>query len=275
MTRTSRTTARTTGSAPGGRTARAPRTRALALAGAGAVLVACLSACGASAADDDDPDHRSFGLSGSTLTIDSDDSALEIVAADDHPSGRIAVTRWFRGTVAIGSDPEVTWAMEGDRLVLRENCSGVVAVCSTKHRIEVPRGVAVTVEDKDGSVRARGFRDALSVRTTDGSIRVTDSSGPLELRTGDGSVRAEVTSRTVRTHSGDGSVRLELGAVPDLVEARSGDGSLTIDLPRAGYRVETGTGDGAEDVSVPRDDSSPHKVTARTGDGKLTVRTAN
>ncbi|KES04793.1 hypothetical protein BU52_23465 [Streptomyces toyocaensis] len=275
MTRTSRTTARTTGSAPGARTARAPWTRALALAGAGAVLVAGLSACGASAADDDDPDHRSFGLSGNTLTIDSDDSALEIVAADDHPAGRIAVTRWFRGTVAIGSDPEVTWSMDGDRLVLRENCSGVVADCSTKHRIEVPRGVAVKVEEKDGSVRARGFRDALSIRTTDGSVRVTDSSGPLELHTGDGSVRADVTSRSVRTHSGDGSVRLALGVVPDLVEARSGDGSLTIELPRAGYRVETGTGDGAEDVSVPRDDSSPHKVTARTGDGKLTVRTAN
>jgi hypothetical protein len=254
MTRTTRTAVRTTGSASGARPA---RTRALALAGATVVLVAGLSACGASAADDDDPDRRSFDLPGTTLTIDSDDSALEIVAADDNPSGKIEVTRWFQGTVAIGSDPEVTWSMDGDRLVLREKCSGVVADCSTKHRIEVPRGVAVKVEEKDGSVRARGFRDALSIRTTDGSVR------------------AEVSSRTVRARTGDGSVHLELGVVPDLVESRSGDGSLTVDLPRATYRVETETGDGAEDVSVPRDDSSSHKVTARTGDGKLTVRTAN
>lgn len=268
MTRTSRTATGTT--TPAGTT-----WRPLALAGAAVVLVAGLSACGASAAEDDDPDHRSFDLPGTTLTIDSDDSALEIVAADDTPSGKIEVTRWFRGTVAIGTDPEVTWSMDGDRLVLREKCSGIVADCSTKHRIEVPRGVAVKVEDKDGSVRARGFRDALSIRTTDGSVRVTDSSGPLELRTGDGSVRAEVSSRTVRARTGDGSVHLELGVVPDLVESRTGDGSLTIDLPRAGYRVDAGTGDGAEDVSVPRDDSSSHRVTARTGDGKLTVRTAN
>ncbi|MDT0402760.1 DUF4097 family beta strand repeat-containing protein [Streptomyces edwardsiae] len=254
---------------------RPARTRALALAGATVVLVAALSACGASAADDTDPDHRSFDLPGDTLTIDSDDSALEIVAADDHASGKIEVTRWFKGTVAIGSDPKVTWSMDGDRLVLREKCSGIVADCATKHRIEVPRGVQVKVEEKDGSVQARGFRDALSIRTTDGSVHVTDSTGPLELRTGDGSVRAEVSSRTVRTHSGDGSVRLELGAVPDLVDSRSGDGSLTIDLPRASYRVDTTTGDGAEDVSVPRDDASSHVVTARTGDGKLTVRTAN
>lgn len=268
MTRTTHTT-RTT------RTTRTARTRALALAGATAVLVAGLSACGASAADDDDPEHRSFDLPGRTLTIDSDDSALEIVASEGNSPGRIEVTRWFRGTVAIGSDPKVTWTMDGDRLVLREKCSGIVADCAAKHRIEVPRGVSVKVEEKDGSVRARGFRDALSIRTTDGSVHVTDSSGPLELRTGDGSVRAEVSSRTVRTHSGDGSVRLELGAVPDLVDSRSGDGSLTIGLPRASYRVDTSTGDGGEDVSVPRDDSSSHVVTARTGDGNLTVRTVN
>ncbi|WP_107486255.1 DUF4097 family beta strand repeat-containing protein [Streptomyces sp. 13-12-16] len=272
MTRTTTRTARITGSASG---RRAAWTRAFALAGSTVVIVAGVSACGASAADDDDPDHRSFDLPGRTLTIDSDDSALEIVASDENPSGKIGVTRWFQGTVAIGTDPEVTWSMDGDRLVLREKCSGIVADCSTKHRIEVPRGVSVKVEEKDGSVRARGFRDALSIRTTDGSVRVTDSTGPLELRTGDGSVRAEVSSRTVRTHSGDGSVHLELAAVPDLVDSRSGDGSLTIDLPRASYRVDTGTGDGAEDVSVPRDDSSSHVVTARTGDGKLTVRTAN
>ncbi|MEU9349639.1 DUF4097 family beta strand repeat-containing protein [Streptomyces griseoloalbus] len=274
MTRSTRTT-RTARIAGIAGSARAVRVHALALAGATVVLVAGLSACGASAADDDDPDRRSFDLPGSTLTIDSDDSALEIVAADGNPSGEVQVTRWFQGTVAMGKDPEVTWTMDGDRLVLREKCSGVVADCSTKHRIEVPRGVTVTVEEKDGSVRARGFRDALSIRTTDGSVHVTDSTGPLELRTGDGSVRAEVSSRTVRTHSGDGSVRLELGAVPDLVESRSGDGSLTIELPRAAYHVDTETGDGAEDVSVPRDDSSSHLVNVRTGDGELTVRTAN
>ncbi|MFI2423050.1 DUF4097 family beta strand repeat-containing protein [Streptomyces sp. NPDC018955] len=271
MTRTARTT-RTTESAAG---TRAAWTRVLALTGATVVIVAGVSACGASATDDDEPDRRSFDLPGRTLTVDSDESALEIVASDENAPGKVEVTRWFQGTVAIGSDPKVTWSMDGDRLVLREKCSGIVADCSTKHRIEVPRGVSVKVEEKDGSVRAWGFRDALSIRTTDGSVHVTDSTGPLELRTGDGSVRAEVSSRTVRARSGDGSVHLELAAVPDLVDSRSGDGSLTIDLPRASYRVDTGTGDGAENVSVPRDDSSSHVVTARTGDGELTVRTAN
>lgn len=254
--------------------ARTVPARALAAAGAVAVLVAGLSAC-ASASDDKEPEHRSFGLPGSTLTVDSDDSALEIVAADEHAPGKIEVTRWFSGSVAVGSDPEVTWSMEGDRLKLRMHCSGVIADCEARHRVEVPRGVAVKVEDGDGSVRARGFRDALDIRTADGSVHVTDTSGPLELRTGDGSVRAEVSSRRVSARTGDGPVRLELGAVPDLVDSRSGDGSVSITLPEETYKVSTKTGDGGVDVSVPRDDRSRHVVNARTGDGEVAVRTAN
>ncbi|MEV7886388.1 DUF4097 family beta strand repeat-containing protein [Streptomyces sp. NPDC002817] len=250
-------------------------TARMVLAASAVVLIAGVSACGASAGDDKDPDQRSFALEGKTLTIDSDDSALEIIAADDNKAGRIEVTRWFQGTVALGKDPKVTWSMTDDTLKLRMKCTGVVADCAAKHRIEVPRGVSVKVEDGDGSVRARGFEDALSIRTGDGSVHVTDSSGPLDLKTGDGSVRADVTSRDVRSQTGDGSVHLELGAVPDRVESRSGDGSVTIDVPEATYRVTTQTGDGGVDVSVPRADSSSHVITARTGDGKVTVRTAN
>ncbi|MFF4355499.1 DUF4097 family beta strand repeat-containing protein [Streptomyces sp. NPDC001604] len=244
-------------------------------AGAVGVLVGGVTACGASAGDDKEPDHRAFALVGRTLTVDSDDSALEIVAADQNPAGKVEVTRWFQGSVALGKGPKVSWAMEGDTLTLRMKCSGVVADCSARHRIEVPRGVTVKVEDGDGSVRARGFEDALSIRTGDGSVHVTDSSGPLEVRTGDGSVHADVSSRRVRAETGDGSVDLELGAVPDLVDSRSHDGSVTVALPKATYRVTTQTGDGSVDVSVPRSDSSSHVVSARSGDGKVTVKTAN
>ncbi|MGC9537680.1 DUF4097 family beta strand repeat-containing protein [Streptomyces sp. UG1] len=258
--------------------ARTVPVRVVAVFGVVVALVAGLAACGAAAAGDDkEPEHRSFALQGRTLTVDSDDSALEIVAAEGNKAGTVEVTRWFQGTVAIGSDPKVTWSMEDDdRLVLRQKCSGIVVDCASKHRIEVPRGVAVKVKDGDGGVRARGFEDALSVRTGDGSVQVSDSSGPLDLKTGDGSVRvSDVSSRRVKAQTGDGSIRLELGAVPDRVETRSGDGSVTIELPRSTYDVRTRTGDGSEDVTVPRDNTSSHLVSARTGDGNVTVRIAN
>lgn len=249
--------------------------RALAAAGTVAVLVAGLGAC-ASAADDKDPERRAFAFRGDTLTIDADDSGLEVVADDATPSGRIEVTRWFQGSVVLGSEPEVTWSMEdGNRLKLRMHCSGVVADCAGKHKVRVPRGIAVKVESDDGSVRARGFRDALEIRTADGSVRVSDSTGPLELHSDDGSLRADVSSRRVKASTKDGSIRIDCAAVPDLVETRSDDGSVRVDLPRETYKVSADSDDGSVDVSVPRDDASSHVVNARTQDGEVTVRTAN
>lgn len=277
MTRTT-VPARTTRTARAARTTRTTRMtrtgRTALVAAVVAVLAATATAC-ASAGDDEHPEHRSFTLRGGTLTVDSDDSALEIIASDEQKKGAVDVTRWFDGRVVAGSEPEVTWSMKDDRLVLRMKCSGVVADCAGKHRIEVPRGVAVKVTDDDGSVRARGFRDALSIHTADGSVRVTDSSGPLDLRSDDGSVRAEVSSRRVSARTQDGSVRLDLSAVPDRVESVSDDGSVTVALPPATYRVTTHTDDGSVDVSVPRDESSEHVVSARSGDGKVTVRNVN
>jgi hypothetical protein len=254
------------------RTGSGRRTRVIALGGVAAVVVATVAGCGNDAGDDPHPDHRAFALHGRTLTVDSDDSALEIVPAD---VDQVEVTRWFKGTVVVGGDPRVTWAMKDDRLVLRLKCSGLVADCSARHRIEVPRGVAVKVEEGDGSVRAQGFKDALSIRTQDGSVLVADSSGPLTLDSADGSVRATgVRSRRVHATTQDGSVDLELGVVPDLVESSSADGSVTIALPHGTYRVSTRAQDGSVHVSVPRDSASSHVIDARTEDGSVTVRTA-
>jgi hypothetical protein len=247
--------------------------RAAALAVVTGVLVATVSACGASAADDTHPDHRSFALHGRTLTIDSDNSALEVVATDSAKAGTVEVTRWFQGSVVVGHSPALRWSFQDDRLVLRVHCSGLIADCSARHRIEVPRGISVKVDDGDGGVRAHGFRDPLSVDTADGSVHVTDSSGPLDLKSTDGSVRADVSSRRVKAGSTDGSVQVLLSGVPDLVDASSTDGSVTVAVPRGAYRVSAGSDDGAVSVSVPRDDRSPHRVSAHATDGKVTVRT--
>ncbi|WP_055489833.1 DUF4097 family beta strand repeat-containing protein [Streptomyces sp. TP-A0356] len=254
------------------RNRRTGRTRPARVAAVAAALVATATACGSDAGHDPHPDHLSFALHSRTLTVVSDDSALEIVPADVR---KVQVTRWFRGSVVVGGSPRATWEVKDDRLVLRMKCSGLVADCSARHRIEVPRGVAVKVDENDGSVRAQGFEEALSIRTRDGSVRVTDSTGPLTLDSDDGSVSATgVGSRRVHATTLDGSVRLELAVVPDLVESRSQDGSVSIALPHDTYRVSTHSQDGSVHVSVPRDGTSSHVVDARTTDGSVTVRTA-
>ncbi|WP_316743000.1 DUF4097 family beta strand repeat-containing protein [Streptomyces sp. MK7] len=249
--------------------------RAVAVTGVVAALLATATACGGDASDDKHPDHRTFALHGRTLTVDSDDSALEIVAAGTAKAGTVDVTRWFKGRVFVGNDPHPTWSMKDDRLVLRIKCAGIATDCAAKHRIEVPRGITVKVEDHNGSVRAHGFTDSLEVRSSNGSVHVTDFTGPLALHSHNGSVSAEVSSRQVRADTHNGKVSLRLAAAPDLLDARSHNGSLTLTLPRATYRVTTASDNGGVHVSVPRDDSSRHVVSARTDNGSITVRTAN
>ncbi|MFI7007242.1 DUF4097 family beta strand repeat-containing protein [Streptomyces sp. NPDC050145] len=250
--------------------------RVLAVTAATAALAAGVTACGADARDDTRPEHRSFALQGRTLTVDSDDSALELVPAD---GDEVKVTRWFEGSTVIGSDPRTTWRWDKseDRLTLRLDCSGFIADCSARHRLEVPRDVKVVVRDDDGSVRATGFRHGLDITAQDGSVRITDSAGPLRVRTDDGSVKATgIDARTVSVRTQDGSADLDLRTVPDRVDAVSDDGSVDVALPgSAAYKVSSHSDDGSVRVSVPRDADSAHRVTVRTQDGKVTLRTAN
>ncbi|MFE6891669.1 DUF4097 family beta strand repeat-containing protein [Streptomyces sp. NPDC057694] len=250
--------------------------RVLAAAAAVAALAATVTACGADASDDRHPDHRSFALHGRTLTVDSDDSTLELVPGD---GDQVKVTRWFQGNTVAGSSPKATWRWDAaqDRLTLRMHCNGILTDCSARHRIEVPRGVALVVDNGDGSVRARGFHDGLDISTEDGSVRVADSSGPLRMRSEDGSLHASgVDTPRVSAESQDGSIDVALRTVPDRVTARSEDGSVTLTLPgTTTYKVATHTDDGGVHVSVPTDPSSRHQVSARTQDGKVTLRTAN
>ncbi|KOV71107.1 DUF4097 family beta strand repeat-containing protein [Streptomyces sp. MMG1121] len=255
--------------------ARSVPARAAAMTVVTGVLVAGVSACGASADDDKHPDHRSFALHGRTLTVDSDDAALEIVAARGNKAGTVQVTRWFKGRVVVGGSPGVSWSFQGDRLKLRMHCNGFIADCAAKYRVEVPQGVAVNVDDGNGSVRARGFADALGIHTSNGAVHVTDSTGPLDLRSDNGSLRAEVSAQRVHAEAANGAVGLTLGRVPDQVDATSYNGAVTIALPRATYHVKAHSDNGAVSVSVPRDDRSPHTVSAGSSNGKVTVRTAN
>ncbi|MFB7506065.1 DUF4097 family beta strand repeat-containing protein [Streptomyces broussonetiae] len=257
------------------RTTRSVPARAALVAAVTGVLVAGVSACGASADDDKHPDHRSFALHGRTLTVDSDDAGLEIVAAKGTRAGTVQVTRWFKGKVVVGGTPRVSWSFQDDRLKLRMHCSGFIADCSAKYRIEVPQGVGVSVDEGSGSVQAHGFADTLGIRTSNGSVHVTDSTGPLDLHSDNGSVRAEVSAPRVRAETSNGSVDLTLGRVPDRVDARSDNGAVTVALPRATYHVTAQSDNGGVSVSVPRDDKSPHTVSADSSNGKVTVRTAN
>ncbi|MFI6348790.1 DUF4097 family beta strand repeat-containing protein [Streptomyces sp. NPDC050560] len=246
----------------------------VAVAGSAVTVCALFAAgCSASASDDKHPDHKSFSLPGKTLTVDSDNSKLELVPADVDD---VRVTRWFSGSSTLGKRPAPSWKISGDKLTLRMRCSGIVVNCSARHRIEVPRDVSVKVENDNGKVEASGFRTALTVDTDNGSVHVSDVHGTLALHSSNGGLSVKhASSRRVEASSSNGSIDLDLAVVPDSVVSRSSNGSTTITVPRSPYHVTTESHTGGVHVDVERDDHSAHRVSATSHNGGITVRNPN
>ncbi|MEV8564490.1 DUF4097 family beta strand repeat-containing protein [Streptomyces sp. NPDC051322] len=215
-------------------------------------------------------------MSGKTLTVDSDNSSVELVPADVKS---VEVTRRVDGWVFMGNGPDSSWSMKNDELTLRLKCSGVSSDCEARHQIKVPRGVKVVVKDGNGSIAATGFDTPLDLWSGNGKVVVRDSSGALKMGSGNGAIVADnVSSRKVTANSGNGEVRLTLAVAPDRVEVISDNGAVEIALPTKpglDYRVDARTSHGNDKVSVPKNDASSHLVRARSENGEVTVRSAN
>ncbi|MET9557744.1 DUF4097 family beta strand repeat-containing protein [Streptomyces sp. NPDC006645] len=257
------------------RTRRVRRVRTLVAAGGAVLAVVAVGGCGSADTDDAPVEKRSFAFGGRTLNIASGNSSIELVPADVKD---IEVTRQVDGWVMFGSGPDAVWKLDEDTLTLKVKCTGVVNNCESRHKVKVPRGIAVKVQNDNGSVRAAGFDTDLHLRSDNGSVQVRDSSGRLDLFSDNGKVTTDgVSSKSVHARSDNGGVRLGLSSVPDTVDTSSDNGSVTIDLPKSGttYAVTARSRNGSVDVDVPTDDASGHVVKARSDNGKVTVRSAN
>ncbi|GGV78032.1 lipoprotein [Streptomyces gelaticus] len=253
----------------------AVRTRTLVASGGAVLLALVLSGCGSTDVSDAPAQHKSFALSGKTLTIRSGQSSLELVPADVQ---KVEVTRRVDGWVVFGDGPEPHWGMQDDTLTLGVECDALISNCAAEHQVKVPRGVAVVVEGDDGKVVASGFRTPLTLSADNGEVTVRDSTGPLKLTSNNGAIVAEgISSGSVSARSDNGMIRLGFTAVPDLVDTVSDNGAVTVDLPGGPekYAVDATADHGRTSVDVPRSADSSHVVRARSDNGEVTVRSAN
>ncbi|MEU2250297.1 DUF4097 family beta strand repeat-containing protein [Streptomyces sp. NPDC019224] len=252
------------------------RNRSALMAFGGTVLlVAALSGCGSTDVEDAPVEHKSFAYEGKALTIEAENSVVEVVPADVE---EIEVTRRVDGWVVLGNGPDPVWKLEGGTLTLRVKCEAMISDCEAQHQVKVPRGLALTVDADNGRITASEFSTPLKLSSDNGGVVVRDVSGPLDLKSDNGSVRAErVSARSVVARSDNGSVELDLTRVPDLVDAVSDNGRISIGLPagRTSYAVTASADNGDVSVDVPRSDSSRHVVKARSDNGGVTVRYAS
>ncbi|KQX53126.1 MULTISPECIES: DUF4097 family beta strand repeat-containing protein [unclassified Streptomyces] len=233
-----------------------------------------LAGCGSADVDDASVERKAFAFDGAALTIDSDDSELVITPADIDD---VRVERQVDGWAVMGSGPKPTWTLSDGRLTLRVGCTGIASDCDAVHRVQVPRDVAVTVQDDNGGVTAEGFTTPLKVRSDNGDVRVRKPGGPVDLLSDNGDVVVDggATSSEVVARSDNGSLRVTLGAVPRRVDLFTDNGDITLSLPTADYEVTGASDNGDVRIDVPRRDGSGHSVSARSDNGDVSVLTAN
>ncbi|MFF9347354.1 DUF4097 family beta strand repeat-containing protein [Streptomyces sp. NPDC014734] len=250
-------------------------TRALVASSGAVILGAVLTGCGSTDPGDAPAEHKSFALSGRTLTVESGNTALEIEPADVR---KVEVTRRVDGWVVAGNGPDPQWGMEDGTLTLKVKCRALISDCAARHQVKVPRGVAVVIKNGNGKVTASGFDTSLTLNNRNGGVTVRNSSGKLALETHNGAITAEgISAKSVSARSENGSMRLDFSSVPDLVETRAHNGSTVIGLPNGSttYAVSAAARNGHVSVEAPRSDDSPHVVKASSNNGRITVRSAN
>jgi hypothetical protein len=204
---------------------------------------------------------------------------------------QVAVTVDSRRGFLSGHDRSA--ALDGGTLRLRGSCDFLtLGTCEEDYRVEVPRGVSVTVRTSAGEATARGLRGDLDLRSSAGPVRAVDvrgravelrsSAGPvsatgvvaatLRLRSSAGPVSADRTraSRVIAQASA-GPVDLELLRPPLSVSATSTAGGVTVRVPDDGYSVDAHTSAGEERVEVRQNPGARRKIRVDSSAGDVNV----
>lgn len=204
------------------------------------------------------------------LVVDNDAGRIRLRPSPD------ATLRVRRDVVRGLTRPSYSERMDGDRLVVEADCSGLLGVwCSVDLEVEVPAGVSVDANGGGGGVRADGLDGGLRVRSSGGSVTVVGSGPVLDLGSSGGSVRVEAAqARAITVRSSGGSVRVRSAAVPDTVDVRSSGGSVTVEVPDGptAYRVDASSSGGSTTTAVRTDPTSARRITAGSSGGSVTVR---
>ncbi|QDY76569.1 DUF4097 family beta strand repeat-containing protein [Streptomyces qinzhouensis] len=249
--------------------------RGIVAIGVGGALVFGAVGCGAADAEGAPVERKSFAVVGKELVVDVDDSDVTLVPGD---GDEVKVTRQVDGWAVVGGGPDPQWRMEDGKLILRTNCNGFVGDCDSRHTVEVPKGVAVTVKHDNGKVNASAFGTPLKISSDNGDVTVRGTTGDLRLSTENGEVRAEdVSAGEVNVKSDNGDVKIRMKTAAEKLEAVTDNGGVVVELPPAGapYAVNSNADNGSRKIRLSdaeQDDSSPRKVRVESENGDVTVR---
>ncbi|UMG92881.1 DUF4097 family beta strand repeat-containing protein [Nocardioides sp. TF02-7] len=229
----------------------------------GMFALGLLVGCGSSL-DEAAPETRTFQLDGTTLSITTDNGAVELETGD---VDEVDVTRWFDGDADQG-----TWDLEGNTLTLDSSC-GLLRTCDARYLVVVPDDVTVDIEGENSPVTARNVSQALTIRTQNGEVTVTGITGDLDLRTDNAAQQVTSSSpATLTSRTANGDVEIALDEPPAELTATADNGRITVALPGdVAYDVEINTGNGHIDNELDIDPDSPHRIRIETDNGDVAL----
>lgn len=235
----------------------------------------------------DGSETRNFEFDGDALTIDSHNGSLQVTARD---VDEVQVRRELTGSVFIGSDT-AAWDLSGNHLNLERKCTGILTYCRTAYQVVIPRGVALEVNGRNGTIQAAQLDDGVDVTTRNGRVEIEDVSGgvtvesrngritvddvegPLQTTTHNGGIDVrQVRADVVHLEARNGKVDAQFAAEPQDVTVRTNNGAVDLQLPGGPYDVQVVTDNGAQTVQVPTDRASEREVRVETNNGSVTIR---
>ncbi|WP_242884604.1 DUF4097 family beta strand repeat-containing protein [Actinomadura litoris] len=229
-----------------------------------AVLAATVTGCG-----------LDFGQHGETraydgpagvdrLKVRSGDGKVEIVASDAPGIKVREKLHWSNKN----NKPQARHVTEGGTFSLSSRCARQVIgmnACRISYRIEVPRSIAVDVENSDGKIIVSGLAGAVRLKSGTGGITASDlRATSLSLDARDSAVRVSGRATTADLRTGTGAI-IATGLTADRLSARSNDGRIQLSGRATLAELRTGTGR-IEAASLTAD-----RVVARTNDGSITL----
>ncbi|MFF5176059.1 DUF4097 domain-containing protein [Micromonospora sp. NPDC000089] len=183
-----------------------------------------------------------------------------------------------------GDQPDTTYTVSGDELVLNTDCG---FRCSVSYEVTAPPGVRVGGETGSGDVelagtgpvefklgsgdlRILGATGAVRAETGSGNITVDGVAAPVELHTGSGDITGVRLGGEVAAQAGSGDVTVELDK-PASARAHADSGDVRLVVPTGRYRVRSSTGSGDARLGVTDDPSATVLLDVGAGSGNVEV----
>lgn len=118
--------------------------------------------------------------------------------------------------------------------------------------VVIPAGVALTVDNENGTIDITGNTGTTTIRVTNGSVNVIDQAGNTDITTTNGSVELRATDGNIDVQSSNGSITID--STSGNVEAQTENGSIDIDArPEDNGTISATVQLGSIEIRVPAD----------------------